>query len=117
MMIETRKRLLDVTEACAAIAQFTAGRDFAAYECDRMLRSAVERQLEIIGEAPCMAAKADASLPRLLPELPKIVALRNRLIHGYDSVDDEIVWDIVQSKLPSLETQVRELLRESGAGD
>ena len=114
MRNEARKRLLDVAEACAAISEFTAGKGFAAYEGDRMLRSAVERQFEIIGEALGKAADTDASLAQLIPELPRIVALRNRLIHGYDSVDNEIVWDIVRSKLPALETQVRELLQGGG---
>ena len=114
MTSEARKRLLDAAEACAAIAEFTQGKDFAAYERDRILRSAVERQFEIVGEALGRAAEVDESLENLLPELPRIVALRNRIIHGYDSVDDEIVWDIVQSKLPALEIQLRKLLKEVG---
>src|SRR5436190_20385154 len=112
MTLEARKRLLDAAEACAAVAEFTQRRDFAAYERERVLRSAVERQFEIIGEALGRAAEADASLEQLIPELPRIVALRNRIIHGYDSVDDEIVWDIVRNKLPALETRLRNLLRE-----
>jgi uncharacterized protein with HEPN domain len=115
MTIEARKRLLDAAEACAAIAEFTQGRDFAAYESDRLLRSAVERQFEIIGEALGRAAGADASLESLLPELPRVVALRNRIIHGYDSVDDEIIWDIVRNKLPALAVQLRRLLSDDGA--
>ena len=67
-----------------------------------MLRSAVERQFEIVGEALGRAAAMDETLVRLIPEIPQIVGLRNRLIHGYDSVDDQIVWDIVQTKLPGL---------------
>lgn len=60
-----------------------------------MLRSAVERQLEIVGEALGQAAHDDDSVADKIPALPRIVALRNRVIHGYDSVDNEIVWDIV----------------------
>lgn len=115
MTIEARKRLLDAAEACAAIAEFTQGKDFAAYGRDRILRSAVERQFEIVGEALGRAGESDATLETLLPELPRIVALRNRIIHGYDSVDDEIVWDIVQSKLPALEIRLRILLSEEGS--
>jgi uncharacterized protein with HEPN domain len=114
MTIEARKRLLDAAEACAAIAEFTRGKDFAAYASDRVLRSAVERQFEIVGEALGRAAAADASLETLLPELPRIVGLRNRIIHGYDSVDDEIIWDIVRNKLPALEVQLRGLLADTG---
>jgi len=116
MIPEARKRLLDAAEACAAIAEFTRAKDFAAYTRDRILRSAVERQFEIIGEALGKAAEADKSPEQLIPELPRIVALRNRIIHGYDSVDDEIVWDIVKHKLPALEIQLRKLLGDEGIG-
>jgi len=115
MTPEARKRLLDAAEACAAIAEFTQGKDFAAYERDRILRSAVERQFEIVGEALGRAGESDESLERLIPELPRIVALRNRIIHGYDSVDDEIVWDIVQNKQPASEIQLSKLLSDEGA--
>ena len=97
-----KKRLFDALSACDAIGDFVQGRDFAAYRSDKMLRSAVERQFEIIGEALAQASIVDSTLPERFPELRRIVALRNRLIHGYDSVDDEIVWDIVQFKLSVL---------------
>lgn len=65
--------------------------DFAAYERDLLVRSGVERQLGIIGEALGLADRGEAGLRRLMPELGETVGLRNRLIHGYDAVDDEIV--------------------------
>ena len=74
------------------------------------MRSAVERQLEILGEALGQAARADASLSDRIPELPRIVGLRNRIIHGYDSVDDEIVWDVVQTKITPLLMQIGALI-------
>ncbi len=78
------------------------------------MRSAVERQLEIIGEALGKAAEDDPSLNDRIRELPRIVGLRNRIIHGYGSVDDEIVWDVVQSKLGVVEGQLGALLQEKG---
>ena len=114
MSCEASKRLLDAACACAAVAEFTAGKDFAAYQADHLLRSAVERQFEIIGEALSRAIKSDPALVRDMPELPRIVALRNRLIHGYDSVDDKIVWDIVRTKLAALETELRSWLAKHG---
>lgn len=105
-----RKRLLDAAEACDAITGFVEGKDFAAFETDLLLRSGVERQLEIIGEALGRAAHEDESIGPRLPELRGIVGLRNRLIHGYDTVDDEIVWDIVQNKLPALRAELEALL-------
>ncbi|MBI3852538.1 MAG: DUF86 domain-containing protein [Verrucomicrobia bacterium] len=79
-----------------------------------MVRSAVERQFEIIGEALGKAGAADSSLAERIPELPRIVGLRHRLIHGYDTVDDEIIWDIVQSKIPPLAQQLEAELKATG---
>ncbi len=109
-----KKRLLDAAVACAAIAEFTTGRDFAGYEADRMLSSAVERQFEILGEALGKAARADAFLEITFPDLRKIVALRNRLIHGYDAVDHEIMWDLVTVKLPPFADALRTWLSAHG---
>jgi uncharacterized protein with HEPN domain len=106
-----RKRLLDALTACEAIGEFVGSRDFSEYEANALLRSAVERQFEIVGEALGRAAQEDDTLPERLPELRRIVGLRNRLIHGYDSVDDAIVWDIVQHKLPALRVELAILLR------
>lgn len=90
MTNEVKKRLLEVINACDAVAEFVAGKNFAAYEGDRLLRSAVERQFEIIGEALNKSAGADGSLTAKFSEIHRIIGLRNRLIHGYDNVDDEI---------------------------
>lgn len=114
MSSEASKRLLDAACACEAIAGFTAGKSFADYEADHLLRSAVERQFEIVGEALGKAMKAAPALARDMPEVPRIVAFRNRLIHGYDSVDDELVWNIVQTKLAALEKMLRLWLTEHG---
>ena len=114
MTNETRQRLLDllILDSCRAISQYTTGLDFAAYESDRMVRDAVERRLGIIGEALSRAADLKPALVDRIPELRQVVGLRNRVIHGYDAVDDEIVWDIVQNKLPRLQARVAELLGE-----
>lgn len=112
-----RKRLLDVVSACEAIAEFVAGKDFSAYESDRLLRSAVERQFEIIGEALNKAGSAETSLATQIPDFHRIIGLRNRLIHGYDNVDDEILWDVVQSKLGPLRAQIESVLHDAGKAD
>ena len=77
------------------------------------MRSAGERQLEIVGEALSVAIERGGALVERLPELRRIVGLRNRLINGCDAVDDEIVWDIVQTKAPLLEAQRSRLLLEA----
>lgn len=114
MTPEVAKRLLDAHAACAAIAEFVQGIDAGKFAQSTLVRSAVERQFEIIGEALGRAAREDPSLVRIMPEIPRIVSLRNRLIHGYDSVDDQLVWDIVQTKLPALREELGGQLTAAG---
>jgi uncharacterized protein with HEPN domain len=111
MTNEAKKRLLDAVGGCEAIADFVAGKDFSVYENNRLLRSAVERQFEIIGEALNKAGAVEPSLAAQIPEFHRIIGLRNRLIHGYDNVDDEILWDVVQSKLAPLKARTEAVLR------
>lgn len=111
---ETVCRLLDVLAACQAIEQFVVDMDYDSYIESLVTRSAVERQLEIIGEALKRAAMSDNNLETRLPELRRVVGLRNRLIHGYDSVDDEIVWDATQIRVPASQTRLTALLVQSG---
>ncbi len=110
-----RQRLFDVLQSCQAISTYTAGLDFAAYERDTMVRDAVERRLGIIGEALSRAADIDPDLVDRVPEFRRIVGLRNRVIHGYDAVDDTIIWDVIQNKLPLLQARVEALLAEAEA--
>lgn len=78
-----------------------------------MLRSAVERQFEIVGESLSQLAKSDADLAAQIPELPRVVAFRNILIHGYANVDDALVWQLLTDKLPQLDMALRTLLVNS----
>ena len=107
---QTRKRVFDAVQACLAIEQFTEGTDFAGYMGNAMMRAAVERQLEIIGEALNLATHADESLEVMLPEVRQIIGMCNRIIHGYDSVDHMIVWDVVQVKILPLRQSLEQLL-------
>ena len=81
-----------------------------------MLRSAVERQFEIMGEALNQLSKTAPELAAQIPDLPRIVAFRNVLIHGYAVVDNAIVWRAVQEHLPDLLAVLDRLLASSGAG-
>ncbi len=100
------KRLEDAGAACARIQSFLKEVSLDSFLNSELLRSAVERQLEIIGEALGIAAKEDGSLLEMIPDLPRIVGLCNRLIHGCDSVDPELVWDVVKTKIPPLKHQL-----------
>jgi uncharacterized protein with HEPN domain len=79
------------------IAQFTAGRDFDAYLADIMLRSAVERQFEIIGEALTQLAKLDPATAAQISEYRGIIGFRNILVHGYANVNHRLVWAKIET--------------------
>ena len=113
MRHETKKYLYDVAQAAELIAQFTAGKTFADYLADPMLRAAVERKFEIIGEALVQLSRRDAPTAARVGEHRRIIAFRNILIHGYADVDDRLVWDIVESKLAGLRRDVAALTGES----
>jgi uncharacterized protein with HEPN domain len=110
MKTHTKKRLLDALHACQAIDSFVAQYTFADYERNLMLRSAVERQFEIIGEALHQAELDDPEVTDLMPEIRRIVGMRNRIIHGYDSVDDELLWQTIRHHIPPLRKHLEEIL-------
>lgn len=97
-----QKLLWDACQAARKIARFTNARTFDDYLADEMLRSAVERQFEIIGEAFTVLRRASPQTASLIPSLPRIIAFRNVLIHGYATVDDRLVWGVVELDLPPL---------------
>ena len=112
MPLEAKKYLYDIQRA-AALTEFTAGKEFDDYARDPMLRAAVERQFEVIGEALARLARLDKALAERISEYGRIIAFRNILIHGYAEVDDRLVWDIVQAKLSVLVRDVDALLTRS----
>jgi uncharacterized protein with HEPN domain len=77
-----------------------------------MLRAATERQFEIIGEALGQLAKRDPAVATGISDYRQIIAFRNILIHGYAEIDDRLVWDIVETKLPKLRADVGDLLED-----
>ena len=110
MKLESRKLLVDAVDAGNAVAENISGRTFTDYRDTRALRRAVEREFEIIGEALNRLSDQDPATAAQIPELRRAVDFRNRIIHGYDTVDDEAVWDIAQVHLPVLVKQLGELL-------
>lgn len=110
--LEVLKCLFDIVEACKMLEQFTAGKVFEDYQADPMLRSAVERQFEIVGEALNQAIRLDPTLVNRISETGRIIAFRNRLIHTYASVADEVVWGVLETKLSVLRREVEGLLAE-----
>ena len=83
MRLKARKYLFDIQDAAGLAAQFTAGKSFADYRADPMLRLAIERAFSIIGEALVQLARLDAALAASITDHGSIVAFRNILIHAY----------------------------------
>lgn len=110
MRPDPRKYLWDALHAADLIQDFARSQSFADYQSDAKLRSAVERQFEVIGEALNQLSKVDPAAASQVPELGRIVAFRNILIHGYAIVDDALVWQVVVDKLPGLRQAITALL-------
>ncbi|NOT01649.1 MAG: DUF86 domain-containing protein [Phycisphaerales bacterium] len=110
MQRKTAKYLEDIREAAAAIREFVSGRSLADYRCDAMMRSAVERKFEIIGEAVRRIAAHDPETAARIGDQGRIISFRNVLIHGYDLIDDDEVWRVIHDHLPQLESDIGELL-------
>lgn len=111
---DPRKLLEDARYAAANIVQFTSGRTLNEYTQDVMLHSAVERQFEIIGEAFSKLTREFPDVAARVCQVQRIIDFRNVLAHGYDIVDDALVWDIVQNRLPALLTELVELIQNVG---
>jgi uncharacterized protein with HEPN domain len=110
--LEVRKYLFDIAQACDLLTQFTRGKAFTDYIADALLRSAVERQFEIMGEALNQALRLYPDITQHVSDCRRIVAFRNRLIHGYAFVSDEVVWGVLETNLPTLRREVQSLLNE-----
>ncbi len=104
------RQMLDHAREATDLAK---GHTRADLDSDRLLNLALQRLLEIVGEAANRMPKDDRDR---CPEIPwtEIVALRNRLIHGYDVVDLDILWQITSQDLPSLVARLETLLRSEG---
>jgi len=108
MTEKSKKYLSDILMAINLINEFTIGiTDFTIYDNDRKTQSAVERQLAIIGEALNKLKQND---PEIQIENDKqIIGFRNRLVHAYDSIDNSIVWAIINRHIENLKKEIESL--------
>ncbi|MDA3953224.1 MAG: DUF86 domain-containing protein [Bacteroidales bacterium] len=110
MELKINKYLFDIITSINSIYDYLGeNRNFNDYQQNKLLRRAVERELEIIGEASSRILKLDSEFP--IDNARKIVDLRNWVIHGYDKVDDVIIWGILSNHLPKLKEQVENLMK------
>ena len=111
MSDEVKKYLTDILESVLAIEEYLGEqRNFHIYNNTRQLRDAIERRLEIIGEATNRAMKLSPALK--ITHARRIVDLRNKVIHGYDSVNNTTIWAVIVNDLPTLKEEVESLLKK-----
>jgi uncharacterized protein with HEPN domain len=110
MHADSSKFLWDAQQAVLKIVRFTGGKSCDQYLADDLLRSGVERQFEIVGEALKHFSRLDPELSLSIPDLPRIVAFRNVLVHGYATVDDQVVWGVVEANIATLSRDLAKLL-------
>jgi len=102
--------LWDIRNAAGLIEGFVEGKTLQDYLNGDLLRSGVERQLGIVGEAANQALRLFPDIEDKISDLPKIIAFRNRLIHGYAEISDEVVWAIATVDVPKLRCEVEAIL-------
>lgn len=109
MIIEEKKLLTDIQSAIKGIDEHLESRRvFEEYKASKTKRRAVERELEIIGEAVNSLLKINPTIKISFARL--VVDLRNRIIHSYDNVNDTVVWKIIMKDIPTLYEEVEQLL-------
>ena len=105
MKNEIKKLLFDIKESIDSIDNYLGDqRDFKIYQKNKMLRRAIEREFEIIGEAMNRIVKIDDRID--ISTKKQIINMRNRVIHGYDRIDDVIVWGTIVRYLPILKKEI-----------
>lgn len=114
---EWRAYVEDVVTACEKIQRYTRGADWARYADDDQLRSSVERQLGIIGEAVTRLRLLRPDIAGSLGDVRGIIDFRNVLIHGYFAVKHDIVWSILTSEVGPLRDAAQRLMGAEGQDD
>ena len=114
---DVRVYLQDLVTAADAIGGFIAGRTLNGFRADLMLRSAVERQFEILGEALARALRLDPELQERLPASRGAIDFRNVIAHEYDALAADTVWDIARNELPALAANAAAELARLGSSE
>ena len=109
------KWIYDINFALIEIESYFEGKDknFFTYRENIMLKRAIERDLEIIGEAINRILKKDPSFVNRIKDAKAIIGLRNQVIHAYDNISDEIIWSILINHIPKLRIEIDELIKNN----
>ena len=99
----------DVLRAIEEIEAFCQGKSFSDFQKDRGLQLIIERELEIIGEALARLRRDHPDAADRIQDIDKIIGLRNVLAHGYDILEHEILWDVVENKISPLKQDIQKI--------
>lgn len=113
MRRDPRKYLHDMVDSCGFLTEFTRGKTIADYVNDRGFRSAVERELQIIGEALYQLDREAPDLAQRVTERRRSIGFRHVLVHGYDRLNAETVWGVIEVKLPALFGELQSILADT----
>ena len=114
---DARAYLSDIVEACDAITVAIRDLDLARYQGNRLVRSSVEREFIIIGEAAAALARLTPEIFDVITRARRIVDFRNQLTHEYAAVDDAVVWAIVEHDVPVLRRECAALIQRVTPAD
>ncbi len=112
MKDETREHLEDILSEACDIKKFTGGKDLYQYSNDRLLKAGIERKFEIIGEALNRIKNNDDDILEKIRNHRSIISFRNILAHGYDVIEDKVVWGIIENDLDMLISDIETLLEK-----
>lgn len=112
MSATPQKLLADILQAGERIQRFVDSVEYEEYVASDLLQSAVERQFMIIGEALARLRRDFPDLYANITDAPQIVGFRNVLAHGYDVIDSQVVWSAAAVNLPTLLSEVQQLLND-----
>ena len=108
-----KKYLYDIINCSEFVLQLTKDKTVEDYKNDRVFRSALERELQIIGEAMLQLDRMSPETVEEISEHRSIIGFRHVLVHGYDSLDPDTVWNVVETKIALLLDQAKELLQQT----
>jgi len=106
-------RLHDALTACRRIESITSGLDLTAYLQNDVVRLAIERLLEITGEALNVASRDEPELLAAIPDIALAVGLRNKIAHDYDDISDEVIWDTITTDIPTMRRQIEAAMADA----
>ena len=109
-----KKYAFDIQESINAIQNYIVGLNYDDFLSQRMVRKAVEREFEIIGEAMNRINKIDPDV--VVSNKREIINMRNKVIHGYDMVEDIVVWGTIEN-LPKLKEEIQKILKKDCSQD